>query len=436
MKTKFGKPMRKHFLFYGSWLNMNHGSFGAIPKYVKTCLHDKQDLVESSPDAFIRFDYARHLLESRKAIATLVNAPVQSIALVPNATTGIDTILRNLEYARGDYILTFSTVYGAAERTALHLSEVTGVHIVNIPITYPMSDAETLVLFLETVTKIGADKIKVAVFDTISFEPGVRMPFEALVQACRELNILSCVDGAHCVGQIPINLETLDPDFFVSNLHKWLFVPRGCAVLYVPARNQGLIRTTFPTSWGFTPRSTICRCQFQQSSDQSAFERLFESVGTMDYSPFLCVADALLFREQIGGERGIMLYNSQLAKEGGRIMSQILGTEVLDNAEGTLTRGLSMVNVQLPLNPDTLPIQETVDWICRTLVSEYHTFTPVFLHGRKFWTRVSAQVYLELDDFAFLGQVFKDICDRVRDKGLVRETSERKTLMSGKVSQT
>ncbi|KAE8137458.1 pyridoxal phosphate-dependent transferase [Aspergillus pseudotamarii] len=433
MKTKFGKPMRKHFLFQNSWLNMNHGSFGAIPRCIRKCLHEKQDLVESSPDSFIRFDYAKHLLESRTAIATLVKAPVQSIALVPNATTGIDTILRNLEYSRGDYILTFSTVYGAAERTALHLSEVTGVQIANIPITYPMSDADILLLFLATVQNIGADQIKVAVFDTISFEPGVRMPFEALVQACRERNILSCVDGAHCIGQIPINLESLDPDFFVSNLHKWLFVPRGCAVLYVPPRNQALIRTTFPTSWGFTPRSTICRCQFQQSSDQSAFERLFESVGTMDYSPFLCVAEALRFRKQIGGENAIMLYNSQLAREGGRIMAQILGTDVLDNAESTLTRGLSMVNVQLPLHLKRLPGKETVDWICRTLVSEYHTFTPVFIHGHKIWTRVSAQVYLELDDFVFLGHIFKDICDRVKG-GVVGGNSDTKSLMLGKTT--
>ncbi|KAK6811659.1 hypothetical protein RU639_012636 [Aspergillus parasiticus] len=223
MKTQFGKPMREHFLFSSSWVNMNHGSFGAIPKYVRKCLLEKQDLVETSSDAFIRYDYSRHLLESRKAVADLVNAPLGTIALIPNATSGIDTILRNLDYTTREHMVCFNTVYGAAERTMLYLAEKTGVNVTRIPLAYPLSDSEILHRLYTTVAGIRdkGEDVKVVVFDTIAFEPGVRMPFENLIAACRKLGILSCVDGAHCVGQILIDLsDLLEPDFFVSNLHK------------------------------------------------------------------------------------------------------------------------------------------------------------------------------------------------------------------------
>ncbi|KAB8231867.1 pyridoxal phosphate-dependent transferase [Aspergillus alliaceus] len=416
MKTQFGKPMREHFLFNGSWVNMNHGSFGAIPKYVRDCLLEKQDLVETSPDAFIRYDYSKHLLESRKAVADLVHAPLGTIALIPNATSGIDTILRNLDYTARDHILSFSTVYGAAERTMLHLSETTGLNLTRIPLSYPLSDSEILSRFYNTVSQIREkdEDIKVAVFDTITFEPGVRMPFEALIAACRELGILSCVDGAHCVGQIPVNLSALKPDFFVSNLHKWLFVPRGCAVLYVPFRNQHLMRTTFPTSWGYRPKNAECRGQFRQTfEEQSEFETLFESFGTMDYSPFLCVADALRFRRRVcGGEGEIMRYNSELANKGGRVMAGILGTGILDNEEGTLTRGCSMVNVRLPVDLGG-KLGEVGEWIAKALVRRHRTYVPVFVHAGQLWVRVSAQVYLDEGDFVFLGEALKGLCEEV-----------------------
>ena len=62
--------------------------------------------------------------------------------------------------------------------------------------------------------------MKLAIFDTVVSMPGVRMPFEQLAAACKELGVMSMVDGAHGVGHVELDLGALGADFFVSNCHK------------------------------------------------------------------------------------------------------------------------------------------------------------------------------------------------------------------------
>ena len=62
--------------------------------------------------------------------------------------------------------------------------------------------------------------VALVIFDTIVSLPGVRMPFEELTRTCRDLGVRSCIDAAHAVGQIDIDLDALGCDFFVSNCHK------------------------------------------------------------------------------------------------------------------------------------------------------------------------------------------------------------------------
>ena len=141
---------------------------------------------------------------------------------LPNATTGINTVLRNLEFNEGDYILYFATIYGACEKRVAYITETTSAQAVKIEYTYPVEDDWIVEEFQNKVKEIKAagGDVKIAIFDTVVSMPGVRMPFERLTAACKELGVLSCIDGAHGVGHVELDFSTLDPDFFVSNCHK------------------------------------------------------------------------------------------------------------------------------------------------------------------------------------------------------------------------
>ena len=142
---------------------------------------------------------------------------------MPNASSGVGVVLRNLQYQKGDVIVYFDTVYGACEKLIASLIEtIPNVTARKVSYQLPCSHDVIVNSFLEIVKQARNEGLnpKVALFDTIVSMPGVRFPFERLTSECKNKGILSCIDGAHGVGQIPLDLGSLDADFFVSNCHK------------------------------------------------------------------------------------------------------------------------------------------------------------------------------------------------------------------------
>ncbi|KAI1463829.1 PLP-dependent transferase [Daldinia caldariorum] len=395
------------------------GSFGATPREIRNKLRQYQDRTEAAPDAFIRYELPGILNDNRDAIAKLLGAPTETVVFVPNATAGVNTVLRNIDWDDDckDEILYFSTIYGSCGKTIDYLVDSGRGRISSreVRITYPCEDHEIISSFVDAVedSKREGKRAKLCLFDTVSSLPGVRFPFEAIAKTCKEKGILSLVDGAQGAGMLHFDLEALDPDFFVSNCHKWLYVPRSCAVLYVPFRNQGLIASTVPTSHGYISKSGE-RFNPLPRSHPIPFINNFQFIGTSDTSAYLCVKDAIAWREKtFGSEDEIIKYTHGLAREGGKRVAQILGTEVLDNKTGTISR-CATTNVALPLTLEQA--SRASAWMMERMVFEYKTLIPLFTHNGRTWARISAQTYLDIEDFEWAGGVLRELCERV-EKG-------------------
>lgn len=191
-------------------------------------------------------------------------------------------------------------------------------------------------------------------------------------------------------------------------------VPRGCAVLYVPFRNQHLISTTVPTSGAYMTKE-----ERDKMDPHQYFPRLFDRVSTTDNTPFCCITPALKFRSAMcGGEDAIRTYCEDLAREGGDRMTQILGTEVLGSSSAPFRR-CCLVNVRLPLTLSELDVdtedgKRVAKWMEDLTPLEYQTFIPVKFYAGAFWCRISGQVYLTVEDFEWAARTLLRICNRAR----------------------
>lgn len=408
-----------------------------------------QDASEAAPDRYIRYEYPEHLDMARQAAADYLKVARDDLVLVPNVTTAINAVLRNLVFQPGDVIVYVDTAYGSVEKTIDYVVETTPAESVKVEFALPCPDEEIVRRFADALDA-HRGKARIAVFDTIASLPSVRLPFERLTQLAREQGIFSLVDGAHGIGHLPLDLNALDADFFTSNCHKyvldghedylphdtylsrWLYTPRGCAILHVPQRNQHLLRSSLPTSHFFEPRPRPGHKGIRPPnplppSSKSNFVQQFEFVGSVDNASLLCIPAALDFRRTAcGGEQDIMQYCWDLAARGGKLVADVLGTEVMDNQEGSLTRECAMVMVRLPLHvqqvgmsghpaegipPGQAPRVQA--WLCETLVRNHSTFIAIIFYRNQWWARFSAQIYLELQDFEWGAQVLEELCQEL-----------------------
>lgn len=196
---------------------------GAYPRLVHEAQDNYTKASQERPDTFIVYDLPVYITDSRNALTPLLGCSVSEIVLIPNATTGINTVLRNLEFVCNDVVVHFSTIYDACEKTLDSISELTPLRCDSIILDYPIEDDEILRRFRKRVGELrkAGKNVKVAMFDTVLTFPGARLPWEELTAACKELGILSLIDGAHGIGHIDLtHLGTVSPDFFVSNCHK------------------------------------------------------------------------------------------------------------------------------------------------------------------------------------------------------------------------
>ncbi|OWB85329.1 carbon-sulfur lyase activity protein [[Candida] boidinii] len=406
----FGKQFSEEYFPLDKKITpVNHGSFGLPSKPVLEAYDKvfKEDI--SYPDRFFNKYMAVEIENALKDISTVVNVDHENLAFVPNASLGVNTVLRSYPFRKGDKILIASTIYNGTGKTVKFLENRLGIEIITVNLDYPLSDDEVLSRFSDSITsnldKDGGNTIKMCVYDTISSMPGFKIPFERITELCKKNGILAMIDAAHSVGIIPVDLKKLQPDFFVSNLHKWFYVPRGCALLYVDPKHHKNIHTT-PIAHSYLDD------EFEFDTEELEKRRFIDRfifTGAMNYASYVTVSAAVKFvNETCGGLQNIWDHCNQLARDSSELICEKYNTKPFENEDKTLTTML--FNILIPLDgkdeeivsKNSTSIKFYTDlkkFVSDYLLDNYNTYTQLGIHNKKLYVRFSAQIYTDIDDF-------------------------------------
>lgn len=374
----FGGVIRPLFSIETGIDFLNNGSFGACPLPVQAAQAVWRQKFEHQPIAFVVEELPGAIRAAAARLAGFLGASAGDVVFVENATAGMNAVLRSLEFAPGDEILTSDHVYGAVRKVLAHLEATRGVVTVEARLPWPSPDADAIVAAIAA--KISA-RTKLLVIDHITSVSALLLPLARIVAVLRSRGIPVLVDGAHAPGQIALDLDGLGADWYVGNCHKWLFAPKGSAFLWArPERQAGIQPPVISHGYG------------------TGFTAAFDWVGTRDPSSWLAVPAGIDFLEGLGVAR---------VRERNHGLAQAMATEIAAGWRTEVGCGPelngAMATIRVPGTP--AGTREAASALRARLWREHRIEVAIMPVGGTLWARISAQVFNRPGDYRGLARV-------------------------------
>lgn len=355
--------------------HLNHGSFGAVPVGVQRAQQRLRDEMEANPLRFFTQGLVDRIAHTRRHLAGFLGADPDGSALVGNTTTGVAVVLQSMGLRPGDEILSTDHGYGAVSLAIQRECRRTGAVSRVLPIPLAATD-EQLVQIVRDGLRPG--RTRLLVVDQLTSATAKLFPTAAIVGVAREHGVPVLVDAAHAPGMLPTTVASIGADFWVGNLHKWAYAPRGTALLAVAPKWRDRIEPLV-VSW----------------EQESGFPARLEWQATLDYTPWLAAPAGLFTMRSLGVDR-VRAHNAALAAYGQRVVGDALGVPPaqLPDPGGP---GVSLRLIPLPAGTGT-----TIDAaralqarIGERLAAEVAVMS---WNGRG-WLRLTGQVYNTADEY-------------------------------------
>jgi selenocysteine lyase/cysteine desulfurase len=284
------RDYRAEFPIFRRTIYLNSCSLGALSTRSRARVNECLDLWETrGASAWYEIWWAV-LADLRAHYARLIGARAGAIALHPNISTALTAVAESLDYRRRPKVVVTSLDFPTVAYQWLARSG-DGVEVVIV------ESPDGITVPVEAIARAVDDRTALVATSHVFFTSGAIQDVRALADAAHRQGALLLVDGYQAAGQLPVDVQSLDVDFYCSGGLKWLLGGSGVAFMY--AR---------PELWtGLAPRASgwfAHRDQFRfdpHSLELHDDARRLEA-GTPSILPVYAQLGGLELLEELGAE--------------------------------------------------------------------------------------------------------------------------------------
>jgi cysteine desulfurase / selenocysteine lyase len=257
---------------------------------------------------------------ARDTVARFLGAPSSdNVVFVRGATEAINLVAQTWgrQHIRpGDEIVLSHLEHHANIVPWQFLTEEKGAVLRVIPV----DDSGQIVL--DEYRRLLNDRTRLVAVTHVSNALGTLVPIREVIEAAHQAGALTLIDGAQAVAHLRVNMQSLDPDFYVFSGHK-VFAPTGIGVLY---GKSDVLDSMSPWHGG---GNMIEDVTFERSTFQQPPNR-FEA-GTGNIADAVGLGAALDYLERLGLEN-IANYEHNLLEYATHGLQAIPGLHLIGTA--------------------------------------------------------------------------------------------------------
>jgi cysteine desulfurase / selenocysteine lyase len=212
--------------------HLNNAGAALPPRQVHDAVVDhlrRESEIGGYEAAAERLDRAEHAYD---ALATLLNAAREEIAVVENATRAWDMAFYSFRFAPGDRILTGRAEYASNWIALKQVTDRTGATIDVVP------DDEHGQIDVDALERMLDGDVKLVSLVHVPTQSGLVNPAAEVGRLTRAAGVPLLLDACQSVGQLPVDVEAIGCDILSGTGRKFLRGPRATGFLYV---RRGLI---------------------------------------------------------------------------------------------------------------------------------------------------------------------------------------------------
>jgi len=227
--ARYWAELRRQWLLAPEHINLNCGSVGCAPLPVVRAMIDHLLSAEEFREPeypWFGYEESPRLREVRDALAAFLHVSREELALVRNATEANNVVANGLTFKPGDEILLTDQEHPGGRCPWEQKAARFDVKLNTVTLPKPPATAEEIV---ERFERALTPRTRLVFFSHITTATGVVLPAKEICAMARRRGVLTQVDGAHAIGQIPLDLSDIGCDFYTTSPHKWLMAPKGPA---------------------------------------------------------------------------------------------------------------------------------------------------------------------------------------------------------------